>query len=89
MPKDMKYHDVGQMRSRPDITAEKDETQEKHYPGQTYNEKQLPFLKGKKQGDTGVMCVKYRGTGTREAEEWDDSDADHYSLEYKAIGEYK
>lgn len=84
----IKFHDIGQERSRPDITAAEDQTKGKHYPSMTFNEKQLPFLKGKKQGDDCTFLVKAHIKGSREPEEWDDADAPHYDIELKKISDY-
>ena len=87
--KKMKFHEIGQKRRRPDITSDKNEVETTYYPGMTFNEKQLPFLKGKNQGDEVQFLIKGHITGKREAEEWDDDKSDHHTLEFKEIAEYE
>lgn len=85
---DLKFHDVGQERRRPDITAEK-ELKGKIYPSITFNEGQLPFLAGKDVKESIEIIVKAKISGYRTAEEWDDSDKPYYTLEIKEVAENK
>lgn len=90
MPKDVKYYDMGYKRRRPDIASEVEDTTTKVYPGSTISDKQAPFLKGLKPGDTFEISQKCRVTGIREAEEWDEmKEANYISYDIQKIAEYK
>lgn len=80
-------HDMGLMRSKPDITAKQDETKEKYYPTLQLSEEQAPFLKGLKIGDTIKAVFQLRVKGVREAYEWSDSKSPQYDIELQKCEE--
>ena len=79
--------DIGVVRERPDITSPTQETTDKYYPSMTLTENQLSGLKDMELESTKKMSIEVKLTGKRMAEEWDDVDSPHYTLEIRKIGD--